>query len=366
MGNSGSVDKLFLSIVIILVLAGLFIFSSASLGLLVREGVSFKSIAFNQLFYGLILGSIAMYICSRIDFRFWGKHAFWIFVASIAVTALVFIPGLGFSHGGATRWLELGPLSFQPAELLKLGFVIYYAAWLSSTRSKVTSIKSGILPLFAILLIVGTLLLPQPDTDTFVIILLAAAGMFVVAGGKWRHIFSLGGATIAGIAGLALLRPYIKARLLTFLDPSADPFGSGYQIQQSLIAIGSGQWGGRGYGQSIQKFNYLPEPIGDSIFAVFAEEWGFIGAVILILLFVFFALRGFRIASHAPNSFGRLLVTGIVILIVSQSLFNIAAMLNIVPLAGMPLIFVSQGGTALLMALASVGIVLNVSRYARK
>ena len=154
-------------------------------------------------------------------------------------------------------------------------------------------------------------------------------------------------------------------RILTFLNPSSDPLGNGYQIQQSLIAIGSGHIFGRGFGQSVQKFDYLPEPMGDSIFAVFAEEFGFMGALLLLSLFIFFAFRGLKIATHSPDQFGGLLVVGIVILIVSQSFINIGSLIGIFPLTGLPLLFISHGGTALFFALVGVGIVLNVSRYAK-
>ena len=187
--------------------------------------------------------------------------------------------------------------------------------------------------------------------------------MFLIGGGKWSHVGIVGAIGIAGLSVLAFFKPYVRARIFTFLDPSSDPLGASYQLQQSLIAIGSGKWFGRGLGQSVQKFSFLPEPIGDSIFAVFSEEWGFIGATVLIGIFVVFLLRGMRIANHAPTVFSRLVVSGIVLSIVIQSFLNIGAMLGIVPLTGMPLLFVSQGGSALLVTLAAVGIVLNVSRY---
>ncbi len=361
--NNRQIDKVFLSFIAILVFGGIFIFISASMGLMTREGIAFSKIVFNQVFFGLILGGVALFIGSYVNYKTWHKYAFYIFLATILLTLLVFIPKLGFSHGGAKRWLNLGPLSFQPAEALKIGFVIYLSAWLSGVKQKVSTIKFGVVPLLVILMIVGGILLMQPDTGTFVVIFATALGMFLVAGGRWSHIatFSLTG--LLGVGLLALAKPYIKDRLLTFFDPTLDPLGSSYQIQQSLISIGSGGFSGRGFGQSVQKFSFLPEPMGDSIFAVFAEEWGFIGAVSLLIVFLLFAIRGLRIASRAPDKFSTLLATGIILLVISQSLINIAAMLNIFPLTGMPLIFVSQGGTAMLFALGAVGIVLNISKY---
>ena len=187
--------------------------------------------------------------------------------------------------------------------------------------------------------------------------------MALAAGMRVRHIFFFCLAVALGLAVLALTRPYLLDRVTTFMHPVGDPTGSGYQIKQSLIAVGSGGWFGRGFGQSVQKFHYLPEPTGDSIFSVAAEEFGFVGSVAIIGLFVLFALRGFHIAARAPDRFGGLTVVGIVILIITQSFLNIASMVGLVPLTGEPLVFISHGGTALLFALAGVGMVLNISRF---
>ena len=189
--------------------------------------------------------------------------------------------------------------------------------------------------------------------------------MFFVAGAPLRHLALAALVCLVLLAALVFFRPYLKERLLTFLQPASDPQGAGWQIQQSLIAIGSGGGFGRGFGQSVQKFSYLPEPVGDSIFAVASEEFGFVGAALLIALFLAFLMRGLRIATHVPDSFGGLLALGIVILISLSAFVNIASMLGLVPLSGLPLPFVSHGGTAMLLALAEVGIVLNISRYQR-
>ncbi len=363
MPKKRKIDKPFLLTVAILVLFGFFLFLSASLGLLTREGIEFSSVMFNQIFLGLVLGIVAMVITSKINFNNYKKYAFYILLASFLLSAFVFIPGLGIEHGGATRWLDLGPVSFQPAEFLKLGFIIYFAAWLASKKRRLHNLKYGLIPMLILLSLVGGILLNQPDTGTFLVIFITALGMFFIAGAKWRHIFATLTLAGAGFLTLGYLKPYIWQRFMTFMNPSADTLGAGYQIKQSLIAIGSGQWFGRGFGKSIQKFDFLPEPIGDSIFAVTAEEWGFIGSIFLISLFLIFALRGFMIASKSTNNFGRLLASGIVILIVSQSFINMASMLGIFPLTGMPLLFVSHGGTALMFTLLEVGIILNISKY---
>ncbi len=359
---SKHVDRVLLSIVIVLVGGGFFVFTSASLGLLAREGATFSSVAGSQILFGIIGGGIALATMSQIYYRNWRQYAFYIFLFCIGLTLLVFTP-LGFSYGGAQRWLDLGPFSLQPAEFLKVGFVIYLATWLSGMQKHLHHFWSGPVPFFGIVGGVGLLMLLQPDTDTFLIMATAAAAMFITAGGRWRDVFIAGLAALLLIAVLAFTRPYIMDRITTFLDPNADPLGSSYQVQQSLIAVGSGGLVGRGYGQSIQKFEYLPEPIGDSIFAVYAEEFGFVGSSILVLLFAAFTFRGYRVASHAKDAFGMLLVVGLVTLIVVQAFLNIAAMVALAPLGGLPLPFISHGGTALLATLAAVGMVLNVSKY---
>lgn len=357
------VDKLFFVAIVIMTVAGFFIFASASLGLLAREGARFSNVAFSQTFFGLFLGSIACFITSRINYRLWRKYAFYIFLFSIIATLMVFVPVIGLSHGGATRWLSIAGFSFQPSELLKIGFIIYLSAWLSGVKGKVETFRFGALPLLVLCGVVGVILLSQPDTDTFIIMGGTAMAMFLVSGAKWRHIFAIVALALACFVVVAYSRPYVMDRLVSFIHPSHDELGSSYQLNQSLIAVGSGGFFGRGFGQSVQKFNFLPEPIGDSIFAVMAEEFGFVGGVVLIFMFLFFAFRGMRIAMNSPDTFGGLLAFGIVILIVTQSFDNMGAMLGILPLSGIPLAFVSHGGTALLINLAEVGIVLNISRY---
>ncbi len=356
-------DRWFLTSVIVMTVTGFLIFSSASLGLFARAGANFTSVAFSQIFLGLFLGTVACVITSRINYLFWRKYAFYIFLLSILLTLLVFVPGIGFTHGGASRWIIIGSFSVQTSEFLKIGFLIYIAAWLSGVKKNVEIFKFGILPLILLCGLVGLILLSQPDTDTFVILSGTAISMYVVSGGKWKHLLLIILLAAIGLSVVAFTRPYIRDRLATFINPARDIQGSSYQLNQSLIAIGSGRMFGRGFGQSVQKFNFLPEPIGDSIFAVMAEEFGFVGGVSLIFLYLFFTFRGMRIAMNSPDTFGGLLAFGIVILIVTQSFFNIGAMVGLLPISGIPLLFVSHGGTALFMTLAEAGIVLNISRF---
>ena len=358
-----SVDPILLTLVGILVFGGFLVFTSAALGLLAREGAAFENVAFNQFFFGIIGGGLALLLCSTIHYRHWRKFAFYVFLATSLMAAAVYIPGIGFTYGGATRWISMGGFSLQPAEFLKIGFIIYLATWLSGVYRHINTFRRGTLPFLGLLAIPGIILLGQPDTDSFVIIAVAATAMFLVAGGRWRDIFLLGLLGVILVAALAFSRPYVMDRLTSFMDPSLDPQGAGYQISQSLIAIGSGGVTGRGFGQSVQKFGYLPEPIGDSIFAVYAEEFGFVGTFILIILLSIFTFRGYRLATEARDLFGMLLVVGIMTFIVFQAFLNIASIVGLVPIAGIPLPFISHGGTALLATLGAVGIVLNVSKY---
>lgn len=363
MGKKGRVSIPFLATVIFLTAFGFLIFTSASLGLLAREeGATFSSVAVSQILFGLILGGLAAFILSRLDYRIFKAWAPYVFGAAVLLTILTFIPGIGLELKGAHRWIHLGSFTFQPAEALKGAAVLLLAALFATNYRRVGTLRGGLAPFLAILGVCGVLLLLQPDTDTFLVLALALTGMFFAAGGRLLHLTLLALVGIIAAGGLILARPYLLDRVMTFVDPSRDPLGSGYQIQQSHIAIGSGEIFGRGFGQSVQKFSYLPEPIGDSIFAVAAEEFGFVGSTLLVAAFLAFVASGLRIAARAPDAFGGLLVCGLVILIGGQSFINIASLLGLFPFGGMPLIFISHGGTALLVALAEVGVILSVSR----
>ncbi|MFT5359706.1 MAG: cell division protein FtsW [Candidatus Paceibacteria bacterium] len=355
-------DRPFLVIVSLLIIVGLFSFISASFGVLAKNSTKFYGIILNQ-GLGLVLGLGVMWLSSRIHYTIWKKYAFYIFALGVVAVGLVFIPELGNSHGGATRWLNLGPFSFQPVELLKVGFVIYFAAWLGWTKAEYKKMKSGILPL-AILFVLGAfLLLRQPDTKSLLLMVGTGGTLAYLAGLPKKYIFGSILIALVGFASLIAAKPYLLKRVQTFVDPSSDPQGSSFQLQQSLIAIGSGGVFGRGLGQSIQKFSYLPEPQGDSIFAVIGEEFGFVGSVFVILLYVAFGQRALWIARHATDSFGRLVVSGLAILLLAQSFLNIYSITGLFPLTGVPLVFMSHGGSALIISLFAVGIILNVSRY---
>lgn len=360
------IDTLFFGIVVTLLVIGIVIFTSASLGILAKNEVKFYGVIFAQFAFGLCGGLVAMYIGYRIPYKFWRKYSLLIFIISILLTTLVFVPQLGSLHGGARRWINIFGVSFQPVEFLKIGFIMYFAAWLSWVKNRINDLRYSVLPLFILVGIIAVVLLKQPDTKSIILIITTALCMLFVSGVPWKYILGILGVSLLGCIILVAFKPYLMQRVETFINPNQNSRGSSYQLQQSLIAIGSGGLFGRGLGQSIQKFNYLPEPQGDSIFAVLGEELGFIGTCTLICIYLAFALRGYKIAYNAPDSFAKLLVIGFITIVTAQSFMNIASIIGVFPLTGVPLVFISHGGTALLLSLGMMGIVLNISRSERR
>lgn len=365
-------DKTFFALVATASFVGLAIFSSATLGLLARSNAPISHDILLQAGLGLGGGFVALAFAALIPLARIKQYALYLYAATLILTMLVFVPGVGFSANGATRWIDLGFTTMQPGEFLKIGFVLAWAAWLAPHARKLTEYRTGLVPFMLYTGVAALLLLAQPNTSTTLLILATGSVMYFAAGAPWRDFGILVGGVVL-VVGIALLgawafhiNDYRLHRLETFIHPTADSLGQGYQIQQSLIAVGSGRVAGRGFGQSVAKFNYLPEPDGDSIFAVYAEETGFIGAVLLIALFVAIAARGIVIAGGARELYGGLVALGISFLIIFQAFINIAAMLGIIPLTGLPLPFVSHGGTALLALLLACGLVLNVARESRR
>lgn len=348
-------------LMLITVVAGLAIFSSATLGLLARETSSVSRNILLQAGLGLGLGSILFLIARNISLSRIKRLAPYLYIAAIILTAIVFIPGIGLKASGATRWIDLGFITIQPAEFLKIGYVLILAWWLAPRARGLSDIKKGILPFLLILSVPSILLLAQPNTSTTILIIITGCVMYFAAGAPLRDFFVITICAFVALGSIILIRPYVLERIKTFIDPSANPLSSGYQIQQSLIAIGSGGYLGRGFGQSAGKFNYLPEPSGDSIFAVFAEETGFVGALMLIILFIALAARGIVIAQNSHDLFGGLVALGFSFSIILQAFINISAMLGIIPLTGMPLPFISHGGTALIAVLIMCGLILNIA-----
>jgi cell division protein FtsW len=346
-----------------MVLLGFFIFSSAAMGQLAKDSASFLTVVSKQLAI-LAAGFLAMIVVSSIDYKKYKKIALPLFIIAVILSLLVLVPGLGMSAGGATRWILLGPLSFQPAELLKFATIIYLAGWLAARKEKVKSFTDGFIPFAGLIAILAVILsVIQRDNGTFLVACFTSMALFFVAGGKLRHLALLALTAVIAIGAMAYTRPYIRERIVTFINPTHDIRGSGWQINQSLIAIGSGKVTGRGFGQSLQKYNFLPEPIGDSIFAVASEEFGFAGSNIIIAFFLVFALWGIKIATKVTDPFGKYLIFGFVTQVFIQASINIGAMIGIMPLTGVPLLFISHGGTALLFVLIEMGIILNISKH---
>lgn len=313
----------------------------------------------------------AMGVTTLMPYHFWEKHARALFVGNLILLLLLFIPGLGIGndYGTARSWLQLPFFTVQPSELLKLTLVFYLAVWLQKKESIIATFREGFIPFVALLCLSTFLVALQPDLGGFLIFSAIATTMFFVGGGNIFHL--LLGAGSAAMLGLPVIlsKDYVLRRFTAFLTVLANPDdpsireGTGYQIYQALIAIGSGGIFGVGYGKSIQKFGYLPEVQSDTIFAAMAEELGFLRLIIVLTLFGILVYRGFRIARNAPDRFGFLVATGITMSIAFQTLLNICVNLSLFPLTGITLPFISYGGTSLLATLSGIGILLNISMH---
>jgi len=309
-----------------------------------------------------ILGFAAMLFVSRVDYRFFKKYSPFILLISFLSLLLVLIPGIGVEIGGSRRWINLGITFLQPSEFAKLAIIFYLAAWFATRKEQVIYFSTGVLPPLVVSGAAGALILLEPDFGSTAAIALIALSIFFAGGVKISHLAGLL-VTGVGVGWLAVqAAPYRLARITSFLDPQADPLGISYQINQALLAIGSGGFWGQGFGYSRQKFNFLPEPLGDSIFAVMAEELGFLRVGTILFLFIIFAILGFVVARKAQDSFGTLVAVGITSWVVFQTVFNVGAMVGILPLTGIPLPFISYGGSAMLANMIGVGILLNISR----
>lgn len=317
-----------------------------------------------QLLFGLLPGLVLFWLGARIPYTFWQKHASLIFIGSLLLLLMVWIPGIGTSFDkNAQSWITLAGFSFQPAEVAKLALVIFLAFYLARRGPNIVSWEAGFVPTLVVAGLPVLLILLQPDLGTSLIFLGIIASMLFVAGARLSHLASLLAVGAAGVLLMAFVSPYRLNRLMTFMHPELDPQGIGYQINQGFLAIGSGGWFGLGLGHSRQKFQYLPEVQADSIFAVAAEELGFVVVAGLVVLLLLILRRGLQVARTAPDQFARLMVVGILAWFMIQSFLNIGAMVGVLPLTGVPLPFVSHGGSALLISLAAVGILTNITKY---
>jgi cell division protein FtsW len=355
------VDYVFLGILAVLLLCGLAMLYSASTVISYKNFGNTSYYFLHQLAYGAGIGLLGLIVCSRIDYHFWQKVIPIAVVGSLIALILVKVPGLGFSAGGATRWVHFGPIVFQPAEIAKLAIILYVAGWMSK-KDKDASFSSGVLPVLVILGLVALLILWQPDMGSMMSIVITAMVMLFAGGTKLKHLAWVMVGGFLSLLVLVKLEPYRMRRITAFLNRSIDPLGITYQINQALLAVGGGGVWGYGYGQSRQKYNYLPESIGDSIFAIMAEELGFVRILIILALFLAFALRGLKISAKAPDEFGRLLALGLVAGVAVNAVINIGSILGLMPLTGIPLPFFSYGSSALIVTLCGMGILLNISR----
>lgn len=365
-----SVDKYLSFIVPLLIVFGLVMLFSASLAVSQSNFGEPYHYVRGQIF-GLIFGLFLFFLFFKIDYHFFKKYSFLFLILSVALLILVFVPGLGNEYGTSRSWIVVFGKSFQVSEFVKLFFLFYLAAWLESKKDDLKKFSTGIFPFLVVLTTIGVLILKQPDLGTFLIIFFVSLMVYLVAGGNLSHLFVLFLIMIIGILFIfnsmnsegdkGLIKEYQINRIKCLQNPDFDR-DICYQVNQSLIAVGSGGLWGRGLGESRQKFNYLPEVWADSIFPIIAEEIGFIGSLILILIYFFIFIRGMKIASRAPDLFGQSLAVGISVWIFFQAFLNIAGMMNLVPMTGVPLPFISAGGTSLSVLLAAFGILLNISR----
>lgn len=317
-----------------------------------------------QLFFAG-LGVIAMFTIMNVDYWTWRKHSKLIIVVCFILLVLVLIPGVGLVRGGARSWLGVGAFSIQPSEFMKFAMIAFLAKYLSENQKKITTFKQGLLPSLSLVMFAFGLIMLQPDLGTGAVMVGTCIVMIYVSGAKISHFIGLGMIGLAGFAALIISAPYRIKRITSFLDPWSDPLGSGFQIIQSLYAIGPGGLMGLGLGESRQKFFYLPEPQTDFIFAILSEELGFIGGTFVILLFSILLWRGIRVALGAPDLFGSLFAIGIIGMIAIQVMINIGVVIGLMPVTGITLPFLSYGGSSLTLMLVAVGVLLNISRYSR-
>lgn len=375
--KKSQMDFILIIIIIILLSFGIVMILSASApSALAETGDSYTYVTKQMIF--AVIGLGVMWFVSKIDYRIYKKFYWLIYWVSIGALLLVLIPGLGSSGGGAKRWINLGFTQFQPSEITKIGMIIFYAGYLTDHKDDLRSFKKGfIIPLLYILPPVAIALFIQNHLSVGIVMSGITFVMMLMAG--CRLIYFIVAGLIVGGGGIAALAAYFSmagdaagdanfrlGRILNYMDPWQDPTGTGWQTIQSLYAIGSGGLFGVGLGESKQKYLYVSEPQNDFIFAILAEELGFIGCILVLVLFALFIWRGIIIAMKAPDMFGSLLATGITTLVMVQVAINIGVVTNTIPNTGMSLPFFSAGGTALIILLAMCGILLNISKSRAK
>jgi len=360
--NGHAPDYLIVFGTFFLVIFGLIMLTSASSDL---SRLKFNDSYFylkHQLLYGLSVGLIGFWLASKFYYRHYQNLATLFLMAALIMLILVFTP-MGVTSGSASRWIKIGPITFQPSEVLKIPFIIYLASWLGNKSYRQKNFFSGFLPFLIITGFIGFLLILQPSTSTTVILLTTALIIYFKSGARISYIIYAILLGLALILVISYLTPYRWERIRTFLNPTKNLRTTSYQLNQALIAIGSGGLTGVGYGKSTTKIHYLPQPIDDSIFAVIAEELGFIGSVVLILALAIVVIRSFLLSRKILDEFGQLLLVGFGSLIAIQAFMHIGAISGLIPLTGVPLPFISYGGTALAISMTISGIMVNISKY---
>lgn len=326
-------------------------------------GDQFFFVKRQSLFVGI--GLFTMVIVSHIPYTFWKENAKLILILCFILLVIVLIPGIGIVRGGAQSWIGVSAFSIQPSEFIKLGLILFLAERLAYFRKDILSLFKGFLPLLLLIFLAFGLIMLQPDLGTGVVLVLTCMTIIYVAGAKLRYFFSLAFIGVIGFALLIISAPYRVRRITAFLNPWEDPLGDGFQIIQSLYALGPGGLLGVGLGKSLQKHFYLPEPQTDFIFAIIGEELGFLGGCLVVALFAILLWRGTKVALKAPCLFSRYVSFGIVSMLTIQAMINLSVVIGLIPVTGITLPFLSYGGSSLTLTLASVGILLNISRHSK-
>jgi len=354
----------FIILLFILIFFGLMVLSSAGVAVGIRSFDDQYFFIKRQLLLGFFPGLVLFLIFAKVDYHIWRKYATPIFILGLVLLFLTFVPGIGSTNNTGTRsWINMFGYSFQPAEAMKLSLVVFMSAFLTKMGKDLFDLKQGFLPALGIGLFPVLLVMLQPDIGTTFILFVILLALLFFAEAKFSHLSMLLFLSVIAFIFLIIIAPYRAERFTTFLHPELDPQGQGYQINQAFLAIGSGGFFGLGFGHSRQKFQYLPEVHGDSIFAIMSEELGFFTVMLFLLLLYLILRQGFVIVKQTDDMFGKLLVSGMMSWLFIQSFLNIGAMVGLLPLTGVPLPFVSHGGSALLIGLAGMGIVVSVSKH---
>lgn len=352
---------LLIGIVIISLFGLLMIYSASYVWAEYKFDDPYKFVKTQALF--LLLGYILIIVTLKVPYTQYLSKANLIFGVCFLLLILVLIPGIGTVRNGSRSWFGIGGFGVQPSEFAKLGMIIFTSKYLAFNEKALKDIKKGVLPILGVLMLVFGLIMLQPDFGTGVIIVISIIALLFVSGVKMGFFIKMGFLGLIGVVGLIIMAPYRMKRIVSFLNPWSDPLGSGFQIIQSLYAIGPGGLLGLGLGNSIQKHFYLPEPQTDFIFAIISEEFGFVGVLIVASLFLIIIYRGFRIAIHCENKFGKYLAFGITFQLSFQALLNLMVVVGLIPVTGVTLPFLSYGGSSLLITMLSMSILLNISKY---